>query len=1641
MKSKKVSINIIQNTPIKIPDRFQSKNDIVQYTIEKLRSVCHVDEQQKLIKRLPEHLTDSSNSEFITSLLTYLFLTIDSKHPIRKTISRILLSANNNLVRKTLSDNILDLIKIGEAEKYCVSRSRYEIITSLQNCFNNFPPGIESISNVTDYVTPYMIDLFLNLVDILSSDNKSQIKILDIHSHIYNITKLLVSLLQQCTLSNVLPDYSTKLMLASYKIIIDDYISFDAKCNCGVLMVIAVVHMPDHAMTDFKLKACLMLLKLDKTEDKEGLFNFKDIIKNYTANLCIYLGILNVVPENVLCEEVIDGIPVISFIFGKLVDCAKRCTGKPTQMLEVSRGLILITKIMNTIPLSYIEPMFSRSLDYVWMHLDHFVDTVRHSAKIILENLVKLAYRHYRNGYTNLLKMILTNMIDLLVNRCTHYVALTTLSSETGCSFLLEQFSHLPFILLINIGDSSVAPQICNTYEFLMSQHAKEEHNTNKWLELWVDLVKPLLSRSVAPATVFYQRLLISAYRIQPLVLQSIIHYQHQNGANELGALLGCLRVARKSGLPVFLKDNSELNSNESKKKCWRGYIEYEFLELMMCHQSDEVRVSTLALVIESQKSTEIFSTWELDFLKKYFFYNVTTQMPNTRQQIIALYKKAFIRIKESMAVLVRHIATICNKIKAEVDSIQEGVLEELQLYKKQEISYKVFMETFFQEYLCSGFHSGFNYQRRSTCLELMVFMLNEKCIEPEELERKWKVTDTMILLEVLCDSYESNIAMAYDILTKLPPTAFEFLHSKECIRSHILQTIALASAIKPTSATAAGYMLPIFLMSPYAREVILDIMEQQAGFDDIYVLTVALFIHLIEKGVKLAKKNILEAVRRTPVYGYILCIRHLIEKRNFSACEHWEYLVTQLVSTCKAVDEIVSPIVNNSSPEGYMPMDNEVISNNKKDEIVTSQMVLVYAWRTTKEVSLLLGELTLNVPDKCYKTGKLLLTNDIMSSISEHFLNLFLETKHRGAYEQAYLGFCKFCEKLWTSSNHFQTWPKLWITNILNVLKGENENTFHKLCPTRRSAGLPFMIQGIIITEPKSLGNENFHSCMKTLLNIASNTSEQNVKSRIHAMNILRSLYRNNQLGELVSQYIAEGVIIALDSFNHNKWGVRNSATLLFATLIIRIFGVQRNRDIEELSLKNRLSSRVFFMRYTTLSDFLLEQIIKGINNNEDTAALHSVLLILERLYPCNTEEENQLEKYMVHVTNCLHNCMYRIRALAAQASTSLIPNLEVVSYIKSILIMLSDVTHTDNYCQGLILQITYLLRCLTKGHAPLNVPNLIEPTFWIPLSIGKYITHYTVAMYFDMLVSLTSAFLKTCQGALVFGKLVEILMWQTVKDIGTVELEISDREYQVVTSLDATVKEYVIEGIHKYLERKLFPVFYELLAKSKACCLSMFLMLQHYPCILNNIQPKKQDVLDFLMKWCRSEDDEMYCAVLSTISTFINSLSDNNMKQLNCSALLKTIRDASSSASTAHQRIATAQFLVSNRRLLCQKNLFFKERELAHLWNIVIILLEDDDRVIRDIISQLREEFQTASSRSHLQLTSVIAEKAREDLLQVCVEVLPSKITIPLFLSWTLRHSSKEEKDSLDIFDKGETNTYGEEEQLARFSRKMSN
>lgn len=71
-----------------------------------------------------------------------------------------------------------------------------------------------------------------------------------------------------------------------------------------------------------------------------------------------------------------------------------------------------------------------------------------------------------------------------------------------------------------------------------------------------------------------------------------------------------------------------------------------------------------------------------------------------------------------------------------------------------------------------------------------------------------------------------------------------------------------------------------------------------------------------------------------------------------------------------------------------------------------------MFAWRNVKEIALLLGDIAAQVVN-CEDKLKLV-EDELLFKIGNFFIDLFVRTKHRGVFEQAYLGFYKLCEGFW---------------------------------------------------------------------------------------------------------------------------------------------------------------------------------------------------------------------------------------------------------------------------------------------------------------------------------------------------------------------------------------------------------------------------------------------------------------------------------------------------------------------------------------------------------------------------------------------------------------------------------------------------
>ncbi|GBP92942.1 Thyroid adenoma-associated protein homolog, partial [Eumeta japonica] len=223
----------------------------------------------------------------------------------------------------------------------------------------------------------------------------------------------------------------------------------------------------------------------------------------------------------------------------------------------------------------------------------------------------------------------------------------------------------------------------------------------------------------------------------------------------------------------------------------------------------------------------------------------------------------------------------------------------------------------------------------------------------------------------------------------------------------------------------------------------------------------------------------------------------------------------------------------------------------------------------------------------------------------------------------------------------------------------------------------LPFMIQALVTTELQVFGNAKcFNECMSTLLKLVNpdNAKHSTVEARTHSMNILRALFRHADLGR-ISPYVAEGLIAAISGSDRT----RNSSTLLFSALVVRIFGVQRGRDGDNLCVRNRMTGRILYA-VPELYDFMLEKVIEGSREearNRQRQSLYPVLLILARLYPSSLEgvaTNLQLLAFTSYVLLCAGSGVLKTRQVAAKAMVPLISPDIYLSHLDDMFSPISD-------------------------------------------------------------------------------------------------------------------------------------------------------------------------------------------------------------------------------------------------------------------------------------------------------------------------------------------------------------------------------
>ena len=262
-------------------------------------------------------------------------------------------------------------------------------------------------------------------------------------------------------------------------------------------------------------------------------------------------------------------------------------------------------------------------------------------------------------------------------------------------------------------------------------------------------------------------------------------------------------------------------------------------------------------------------------------------------------------------------------------------------------------------------------------------------------------------------------------------------------------------------------------------------------------------------------------------------------------------------------------------------------------------------------------------------------------------------------------------------------------------------------------------------------------------------------MKSRLHALNILRLFILDAPLSKDTKVYIGDTIIAGLIGYDDNDWAIRNSSTMVFAAAMLRVIDADKNAaKLSKIDLNkvrfvvflialgllskasyaqrfyfgfsfqkqgNAVTARELFRSYPPLGPFLAAILRQGLvslndeNNHCPSKTIHPslfpALLLLARLQPAEMtiDEEGEAEilvPFLKLLLGCLQHWHRKVRCMAGRAlarfcsgDNSLSPDSSREVLLSSCMIILQEstfathVTASWNKCHGALVGIRELL------------------------------------------------------------------------------------------------------------------------------------------------------------------------------------------------------------------------------------------------------------------------------------------------------------------------------------------------------------
>ncbi|KAJ3186084.1 hypothetical protein HDU85_001002 [Gaertneriomyces sp. JEL0708] len=746
-------------------------------------------------------------------------------------------------------------------------------------------------------------------------------------------------------------------------------------------------------------------------------------------------------------------------------------------------------------------------------------------------------------------------------------------------------------------------------------------------------------------------------------------------------------------------------------------------------HPDSNLRVDVLALLCDSQKSTEDFSRDELEIIKRYLMCSLDSQSPEFRQRVQSYLGKLLRRIRRAMYANWRDWC-------ARRDYLQQAGVDHTEDRKMAAFWSSLAFKREFIKWLCDftavSLFPGCSFQRATCNLSLMETIIESEesvgdidnarvsLAEIPDYPTLYNPLTLRTLLAILFnDTYAPNREKALELLKKFPTvegmsveeaqrvlkTAFEWVSS---VRSHE----------SDTGATVLRWVFAKWVAGSKVQLAVddSDAPHQPAADHDVVLEFVANIVEKLRRNIVVAEENLYRSAVGHPLHGWFRALHCILGEICFSSplvqrnCSSWRGLVLDIFALIQRASQTVLAVCTDESPEGNLPASFADMQTNMEEMVLSAdgddasadlgseaQLILYNCFHTIKESTAVLQTIICRAPLPCAKDdGGTIITYDQLVDVGDLLRRLLASIRHRGAFSAVHVCFESLCAVLLQSGRPFLVdLPQTWLGTFLHQIQHADVSI------TRRSAGLPLGVLAVLtpyvpsrkVMVAQTLGRL-FEIGYEAL---PSSANERLDLPQVHAFNIIRAILQSAELATTVRDYLGDAFALSISGFSSPAFPIRNCAAMLFATLTTKTLGTKKAKD--EGSSVNSVTGREFFGRFPKLHGILLSELSSAVallKHGGVHPTLYPILTILARLKPSVVEGSDShlaMNSFRPLVSQCLSATIWKVREMSARAYASLLLPTEIVEIVNELL-KSAKRPETSNRIHGSLLAVLWIVR-----------------------------------------------------------------------------------------------------------------------------------------------------------------------------------------------------------------------------------------------------------------------------------------------------------------------------------------------------------